>query len=58
MRLNLILILFMLLALMNCSTTSPKPTPELPDFDKLWDYSDPELTELKFLDVLANTNTK
>lgn len=49
----------MLLAIMNCSAIkSPTPEPELPNFDEQWDYDDPVLTEMKFLDILASVEFK
>ena len=55
MTLKLISILFMLLVLMNCSTaSSTHATPNLPDFDKLWDYNDPATTEQKFREILSS----
>lgn len=32
-------------------------TPKLPDFDSLWDYSNPEATEIKFREILQQTPT-
>ena len=32
-------------------------TQKLPDFDSLWDYSDPEATEIKFREMLQQIPT-
>ena len=43
------------IVLLNCSTTSQESTlPTLPSFDSEWDYSDPVITELKFLEILGD----
>lgn len=55
MTINFLMISFMLLMIMNCSITPlTSPSPNLPDFDKLWDYNDPATTELKFRDLLSD----
>ena len=55
MNIKIMINLIMLLTIMNCSViNSSTPEPELRNFDELWDYDNPALTEIKFLDILAN----
>ncbi len=52
-------ILFIVLSLVSSVVTgAPRATPDLPNFDKQWDYSDPVITELKFLEILAEVDSK
>jgi len=55
MFLKIFLTLSVLFVLMDCSNSTPViPLADLPDFDKQWDYSDPMITELTFLEILAD----
>ncbi len=55
MRLKIFTSLLALVLLLNCaSTATPAATPDLPNIDEFWDYSDPLITELRFIEILAD----
>jgi tetratricopeptide (TPR) repeat protein len=57
MTIKLASFLSMHLLFVACSTLPPAtPSANLSDFDQLWDYSDPLITELKFLEILSEVN--
>jgi tetratricopeptide (TPR) repeat protein len=46
------IVLLIILIIAGCSTKSEKEAGSLPDFDALWDYNNPQQTEVKFRELL------